>query len=161
MHKSCLFPVYRARAVYEHWVFLSAHTQNGQLADREEILAEFHKRCAGLELQTTPLSPKGNTWHLRSLSGAAPADSGVDTYQSQLFLSYLLHCLTLGALHLSDFESIHLVLLLCIMAQPAHIQLTTARRLQHIETCDHMGHGQVNDGYVSLTHESGYAYTLG
>ncbi len=37
----CLFPVYRARAVYEHQIFFSAHTQNGKLADREEIFSEF------------------------------------------------------------------------------------------------------------------------
>ncbi len=29
--------------------------QNGQLADREEIFAEFDKKCIGLELQTRPL----------------------------------------------------------------------------------------------------------
>ncbi len=41
----CLFPVYRARAVYEHWTFFSARTQNGKLAGREEILSEFGKVC--------------------------------------------------------------------------------------------------------------------
>lgn len=53
-----------------------------------------------------------------------------------VFLTYLLHCLTLGALHLSDFESVHLVGLLCIMAQSAHIQFTTARCLQYTEMCE-------------------------
>ncbi len=33
----------------------SARTQNGQLADREKIFAEFDKKCIRLELQTTPL----------------------------------------------------------------------------------------------------------
>lgn len=42
----------------------------------------------------------------------------------------LLHCLTLGALHFSDFESIHLVVFLCIVAQTTHIQFTAARRLK-------------------------------
>ncbi len=42
--------------MYECWIFFSSHTQNGQLADCEEIFAEFYKKCIGLELQTTPLS---------------------------------------------------------------------------------------------------------
>ncbi len=36
--------------------FFSAHTQNRQRVDREEILAEFDKKCIRLEWQTTPLS---------------------------------------------------------------------------------------------------------
>ncbi len=36
----------------------SAHTQNGQSADCEEIFVEFDKKCIGLELQTTPLTVK-------------------------------------------------------------------------------------------------------
>ncbi len=36
-----LFPVYRARAVYEHRTVFSAHTQNRKLADCEEIFSEF------------------------------------------------------------------------------------------------------------------------
>ncbi len=44
--------------MYEHRTFFSAHTQNGQPADREEIFAEFDKKCIGLDLQTTPLSVK-------------------------------------------------------------------------------------------------------
>ncbi len=36
----CLFPVYRARAVYEHQTFFSVHTQNRKLVDREEIFSE-------------------------------------------------------------------------------------------------------------------------
>ncbi len=35
----CLFPVYRARAVYEHQTFFSFHTQN-----REETISEFDKK---------------------------------------------------------------------------------------------------------------------
>ncbi len=35
------FPIYRARAVYEHRAFFSAHTQNGKLADH--IYSEFDK----------------------------------------------------------------------------------------------------------------------
>ncbi len=50
----CLFPIYRPRAVYEHQISFQ-RTQNGQLADREEIFAEFDKKCIGLELQTTPV----------------------------------------------------------------------------------------------------------
>ncbi len=42
-------PVYRVRAVYEHRTFFSAHTQNGKLADREEIFTEFDKKCIGFE----------------------------------------------------------------------------------------------------------------
>ncbi len=42
--------------MYEHRILFSAHAQNGQLADREEIFAEFDKKSAGLELQTTPLT---------------------------------------------------------------------------------------------------------
>ncbi len=45
----CLFPVYRARTVYEHQTFVSTHTLNGKLADREEIFSEFVKKCIGLE----------------------------------------------------------------------------------------------------------------
>ncbi len=45
----CLFPVYRVRAVYERQTFFSAHTENGKLADREEIFSELHKKCTGLE----------------------------------------------------------------------------------------------------------------
>ncbi len=37
-------------------IFFSAHTQNGKLADHEEIFSEFDKKCTGLELQTTTLS---------------------------------------------------------------------------------------------------------
>ncbi len=37
----CLFPIYRAWAVYEHWIFFPAHTQNRQLAGCEEIFCEF------------------------------------------------------------------------------------------------------------------------
>lgn len=48
-------------------------------------------------------------------------------------LSYLLHRLTLRALHLRDFESVHLVVLLCIVAQPTHVQFTTARCLKCIK----------------------------
>ncbi len=44
--------------------FFSAHTQNGQLADRQEIFTEFEMKCIGLELQTTPLTA----------SSAPPAD---------------------------------------------------------------------------------------
>ncbi len=33
----------------------SAHTQNGQLVDHEEMFAEFDKKCIGLELLTAPL----------------------------------------------------------------------------------------------------------
>ncbi len=49
-------PIYRARAVCEHQTVSSAHTQNGKLADREEIFSEFDKKCIGLESQTTPLT---------------------------------------------------------------------------------------------------------
>ncbi len=42
--------------MYEHRTVFSAHTQNGKLADREEIFAEFNKKCIGVKLQTTPLS---------------------------------------------------------------------------------------------------------
>ncbi len=38
----CLFPIYRASAVYEHWTFVSAHTQNVKLADREKIFSEVY-----------------------------------------------------------------------------------------------------------------------
>ncbi len=43
-----MFPVYRARAVCEHQVIFSAHIQNRKLADCEEILSEFDKKCFGL-----------------------------------------------------------------------------------------------------------------
>lgn len=49
------FPVYTARAVFKHQVLFSAHTQNRQLADREEVVAEFDKQCVGLESVTAPL----------------------------------------------------------------------------------------------------------
>ncbi len=52
----CLFPIYRARAMYEHWTFFQCTHRNGQLVDHEETFAEFDKKCIGLELQTTPLS---------------------------------------------------------------------------------------------------------
>ncbi len=39
----------------------SARTQNGQLAEREEIFAESDKKCIGLEFQTTPLTPSLKT----------------------------------------------------------------------------------------------------
>ncbi len=45
----------RARAVYKHWIFFSARTHNGQLADREETFTEFDKKCIGLESLTAPL----------------------------------------------------------------------------------------------------------
>ncbi len=35
--------------VYEHRAVFSARTQNGKLADREEIYAESDKKCTGLE----------------------------------------------------------------------------------------------------------------
>lgn len=69
---------------------------------------------------------------------------------------YLLHRLTLRALHLSDFESVHLVVLLGVVAQPAHIQFTTAGCLQSTETCDHTGHVQMS----SLSHHWLYAYAI-
>ena len=48
----CVYmPIYRARAAYGHH-FFSVHTQNGQLADLEEIFAEFDKKCIGLESLT-------------------------------------------------------------------------------------------------------------
>ena len=50
----CLFPIYRARAVFEHWSFFSfflAKTLNEQL---EEQYAEFDKMCMGLISQTAP-----------------------------------------------------------------------------------------------------------
>ncbi len=47
--RHCLFPIYRARAVYEHWTLFSVHTQNGKLADCEEIFSELDKKCIGLE----------------------------------------------------------------------------------------------------------------
>lgn len=57
-----------------------------------------------------------------------------------IFLSYLLQCLTLGALHLSDFEPVHLVVLFCIVTQPTHVQLPTAGCLQSTETAiNHTG----------------------
>lgn len=49
-----------------------------------------------------------------------------------LFLTYLLHGLTLRALHLSDIEAIHLVVLLCIVAQTTRVQFSTARCLSCI-----------------------------
>ncbi len=36
--------------------FFSAHTQNAQLADCEEIFAEFDRKIIALEVQITPLS---------------------------------------------------------------------------------------------------------
>ncbi len=51
----CLFPVYRARAVYERRTgFLFQRTLNGKLADHEEIFSEFDEKCVGLESYTTP-----------------------------------------------------------------------------------------------------------
>ncbi len=41
--------------MYEHWTVFSVHTQNGKLADREEIFTEFDRKCIWLESQTTPL----------------------------------------------------------------------------------------------------------
>ncbi len=52
------FPIYRAGAVYEHRIVFSAHTQNGQLADRKEMFAGFDNKCIGLELQATPFKVK-------------------------------------------------------------------------------------------------------
>ncbi len=49
------FPVYRARAVYEHRTVFSAHTHTEQKAS-EEIFSEFEKKCIGLESSTTPLT---------------------------------------------------------------------------------------------------------
>ncbi len=43
-----------------------AHTQNGQLADREEIFAKFDEKCTGLQLQTTALNVE-----LQGLGGLA------------------------------------------------------------------------------------------
>lgn len=42
----------------------------------------------------------------------------------------LLHCLAVRALHLCDLEAVHLMILLCIMAQSTHIQFATARCFQ-------------------------------
>ncbi len=54
----CLFPIYRVRAVNEHRTVFSAHTENGKLADREEKLSEFDKKCFGLESYAIPLNRK-------------------------------------------------------------------------------------------------------
>ncbi len=43
-----LFPIYRARAVYEHWTVFLAHTQNGKRVDCEEIFSESDKKSFGL-----------------------------------------------------------------------------------------------------------------
>jgi len=40
--------------------FFSAHTQNRQLVDREQIFTEFDKKCIGLESLTRPLSVNWN-----------------------------------------------------------------------------------------------------
>lgn len=47
---------------------------------------------------------------------------------------HLLDCLTLGALDLPDLEAVHLMVLLCIMTQPADIEVTTAGGLQDTTT---------------------------
>lgn len=47
----CLLPIYRARTVS-----FVAQTLSGQLGGREEELAEFDKKCMGLELYTVPLT---------------------------------------------------------------------------------------------------------
>lgn len=57
----CVYmPICRACAVYGHWIFFSAHTQNRQLVDREQIFTEFDKKCIGLESLTRPLSVNWN-----------------------------------------------------------------------------------------------------
>ncbi len=53
-----LFPVYRARAVYEHQTVFSAHTQNGKLADREEVLDKLKLKPAGDARWKVKGSPK-------------------------------------------------------------------------------------------------------
>lgn len=50
------FPIYRTIAVYEHRTFVQRTHKSGQLADYEEILAEFDEVCFGLDWQTTPLT---------------------------------------------------------------------------------------------------------
>ena len=45
----CLFPIYRARDVSEHWEFFGAHTLNEQLDDRVEQFAEFGKKRSVLD----------------------------------------------------------------------------------------------------------------
>ena len=45
----CLFPIYRARTVYEHWSFSDHKALNGQLEDHD-------KKCGGLESRTGPLN---------------------------------------------------------------------------------------------------------
>lgn len=79
---------------------------------------------------------KSNTTVTSHWSMSGPLTAGSGGRAPAVFLTYMLHCLTLGALHLSDFESVHLVVLLCIMAQSAHIQFTTARCLQYTEMCE-------------------------
>ncbi len=50
---SVCFPLTEPGLCMNPWLF-SAHTQTRQLADREEIFAEFDKKCKGLELQAAP-----------------------------------------------------------------------------------------------------------
>ncbi len=48
-HSVC-FPFTEPGLFYEHWTFFFlAHTQNGKLADCEEIFSGFDKNCIGLE----------------------------------------------------------------------------------------------------------------
>ncbi len=61
--------------MYEHQIFFSARTQNGKLADREEIFSEFDKNCFGFESQAAPLNKASNPTTLSALSafGSSPA----------------------------------------------------------------------------------------
>lgn len=47
----CLLPIYRVRAVYEHQIY----SQRAHSSYHEEIFAEFHKKCIGLETLPAPL----------------------------------------------------------------------------------------------------------
>lgn len=42
--------------MYKNRIFISAHTQNVELADHEKIFAEFDKKRIRLELMTAPLN---------------------------------------------------------------------------------------------------------
>lgn len=66
---------------------------------------------------------------------SSPKDASCDksVVAVVMFRSYLLYCVTLGALHFSDFKPVHLVVFLCVMAQSADIQFATTRCLQNMD----------------------------
>lgn len=65
-----------------------------------------------------------------------------------IFFTHLLYSLTFGTLHLLNFEAVHLMVLLCIMTQPANIKFATTGCLQYKETHERT-HPSVSVTYYS------------